>query len=138
MAYIDKWDKLFDRFCRSYPVTAAKVIDWYPSGRTEITVVLQDKTRVHYDGQDDTSRNSRSMGADPRTEDEWNAEFGRRLRAKLSRAMMSQKDLGEVTGISQSTISRFISGRGSPNAYQVGRLAAALKCSVAELVDFID
>ena len=138
MAYIDKWDRLFDRFCRSYPDTATKVVDWYPSGSTEITVVLRDRTRVHYDGLDDTSRNSRAIGSDARTPDEWAAEFGRRFRAKLNRAMISQKELQEITGISQSTISRFVAGRSLPNAYQIGRLAAALKCSVAELVDFID
>lgn len=70
------------------------------------------------------------------TEREWRDRFGRNLSILLYETGMTQKDLSEVSGVSESDISRYINGTQTPTATKLVNLSYALNCDYDELIDF--
>lgn len=60
--------------------------------------------------------------------------FGENLQFLLEDAWMSQKDLAEDTGISESTISRYIRGDIMPTIKNVAKIVYSLGCDWEELI----
>lgn len=69
------------------------------------------------------------------TEGNW---FGTRLRYLRKQRDLSQMELGELSGIHFSHISRYERGAAQPTAETLKRLSLALKISVAHLVEESD
>ena len=69
-------------------------------------------------------------------EKEWIYEFSRRLKERMEYLEMSQTELAKRSGVPQSSISQYVNGRKKPSAYVIPKLAKALVCSVADLIDF--
>lgn len=69
------------------------------------------------------------------TEDNW---FGKRLRELRKTRGLSQTELGELSAIHFSHISRYERGAAQPTADTLKRLATALNTSVANLVEDTD
>ena len=69
------------------------------------------------------------------TEDNW---FGKRLRYLRKQRNLSQTELGELSDIHFSHISRYERGAAQPTADTLKRLSDALKISVAHLVEDSD
>ena len=67
------------------------------------------------------------------TETMWLKMFGDNLTSLMREVGYSQKELAEDTGLSESTISRYMNGKATPSGYNLERLADALKCSISEL-----
>lgn len=70
------------------------------------------------------------------TEKEWREDFGRNLASLMFEAGLTQNDLAEMTGVTQSDISRYISGDQIPNAITIVNLSYALSCDYDDLIDF--
>ena len=70
------------------------------------------------------------------TEIEWLTIFGENLKRKLKYSRMSQKELSEATGISESAISNYINGRQFPNIKSIINICYELGCDIDELIDF--
>ena len=67
------------------------------------------------------------------TELEFMREFGENLKAELKDACMSQKELSEWTGISESTISKYIHGELMPGIKNLVNIAVALDVDITDL-----
>ena len=69
------------------------------------------------------------------TEQEWREAFAKRLR-KLAykKGPYTQKQLAELSGISEPTISHYMNGSRIPNGNNILRLARALNCSADALI----
>lgn len=65
-------------------------------------------------------------------EDEYRSEFKYRLLSCMERYHMSQGMLSEVTGISQSILSRYMNGVSIPSFQNLDKIAKALGCSMDE------
>jgi transcriptional regulator with XRE-family HTH domain len=50
----------------------------------------------------------------------------------MTRQGVSQLELSELTGIPQSTISNYLTGKFLPGFYNMDKIAKALKCSIDE------
>lgn len=61
--------------------------------------------------------------------------FGRNLNDILDEYKMSQKELSEETGISESMISRYIKGECMPSLKNVINIMIVLECDFEELID---
>lgn len=72
------------------------------------------------------------------TELEWMKTFGQTLKNKLDDAWMTQRELAEESGISESSISYYINGERIPKIRSIINIAHALSCDPAELIDFGD
>ena len=67
---------------------------------------------------------------------EWLDIFGDNLVSLLRDARMSQRELAEVTGLSEATISSYIHKRKMPSLRAVVNIAYACDISMDELIDF--
>lgn len=70
------------------------------------------------------------------TEVEWMREFGSNLKCLLKDAMMTQKELAEDSGISESMISDYVNGLRIPGAKAIVNIANTLSCNTDDLIDF--
>lgn len=140
MAYINAWDKYFENFTRTLPSAAEKVVDWWPSGRFEITMKLEDGSRVIYNDLNNTSRFVRheTFNADISSEDEWKNIFASRLTDLMRVNFISAGELSDRTGLSRQIVSSYINGRRIPNGYNLVKIAKAIGCSVTELTEFVE
>lgn len=129
------WEPVFDEFIRMYPDLGEQTVDWYPSGQMEIVVKIKSGTKytydwmhklltVIYDPEEDYDEN----------ELKWRTTFGKNLDHKLHNVSKSQDLLAFETGISPVTINKYIKGRATPSAYNLRKIARALRCSVTELI----
>lgn len=64
--------------------------------------------------------------------------FGDNLREIIEETEYSQAEIEEMTGIRQSTISKYINKKIMPSLKNVVNLAYALNCDVRDLCDFGD
>lgn len=69
---------------------------------------------------------------------EWLDIFGDNLKSILDENKMTQKDLAEVTGLTEAAISRYIKKQRIPTFKAMLNIAYALDCSLDELGDFGD
>jgi DNA-binding Xre family transcriptional regulator len=98
------------------------------SGDFEIIVECDDGYTFAYDDLDKTIR---MLPADSNnmSEEMWHREFGRKLRKLMFRKGLTQIELANKVGISQATLSNYITGRNMPGFYIIDKLARALDCS---------
>lgn len=70
------------------------------------------------------------------TEIEFIKRFGNNLKNVLDDSWMTQKELSEETGISESMISRYVRGDCIPPFKNVINIMVALDCEFEDLIDF--
>ena len=137
MGYLVNWDYMFDGFKRDFPITAEGAVDWWPSGRKEITILLKDNSKVVYNYVGGTMRTLRWNG-DTLNEEEWRKNFSARLKDIMRDRGISSQELSERTGISKQMLSRYMNAHTTPTSFTVCRLARVLECSENELTDICD
>ena len=73
------------------------------------------------------------------TEEEWIKGFAFRLRSALYQSGMHLYEIADRVDIAEGCISRSVKGKVVPSLYSISRLAAAIDCSVDELLprDFV-
>ena len=130
------WEPIYDDFVQRYPELVEQMIDWYPSGQLEIAIRLKTGQKYIYDWLE----NLLVKIYDPddmtkETEEEWEIKFSNNLKRKLRNIGMTQDLLAFETGISVVTINKYTNGKSIPNAYNLRKIANALKCSLYELTD---
>lgn len=72
------------------------------------------------------------------SEVEWMDIFGDNLRDILKEQNMSRRELAQVLGISEATVSRYINKKHMPTMEVIVNMAYELSISVDELIDFGD
>lgn len=72
------------------------------------------------------------------SEVEWMDIFGDNLRNILKEQNMSRRELAQVLGISEATVSRYINKKQMPTMEVIVNMAYELSISVDELIDFGD
>ena len=127
-------ESIYDEFKIHYFRLADKVIDWYPSGKNEIVVVLDDGAKLRFDWITKTcqaiNKLERSYLED---EDVWKNNFSKRLNLKMRNSCITQERLAHETGISFVTINKYATGKSIPSVLNLERIAEALECSMYEL-----
>lgn len=72
------------------------------------------------------------------TEIKWLEIFGDNLTSILYEAKLTQRDLADMTGLSEGTISNYINKRQMPGIKAIINIADALGCGVDDLICFGD
>lgn len=70
------------------------------------------------------------------TEEKWRELFGFNLKNHLKDARMTQEELAEEMGVTQSAISDYVNGRKLPGVRSILNMAYALSCDTDDLIDF--
>ena len=138
MGYVNKYDVIFERMSQMFPSIHKRVVDWYPGGRREIVVILDDGTKMMYESFDDTIRTIKSSAISSEVIDEtaYRKKFSDALRYQMRISGIMQYELSEQTGISVQTLSKYLKGIGTPSAYNLIRIANVLGCPVSSLTDY--
>lgn len=118
-----------NQFKWNYRWLGEKVIRYYTEGPFLIVLELSDGRNVLYNHMTDRyrflPRDSHNM-----TEEECRQEFRLRLLEQINHNAMSQKTLAAKLGISEATLSRYISGDRKVDFYTLDKMARILNCSV--------
>ena len=69
---------------------------------------------------------------------EWLEIFGGNLKEIIEESGYPQIEVADETGLSQTTISRYINGKQMPSVKAIVNLAYILNCDIRELMDFGD
>ena len=70
------------------------------------------------------------------TEIEWINSFADNLTMIMYESKLTQKDLSEMTGISEGTISKYLRRQQMPGIKAALNISYALSCSLDDLLDF--
>ena len=68
------------------------------------------------------------------TEEEIKAEFRRQLKYRMRMMQIMQNDLADFCGVTQTAISRYMTGDNIPNVFVVAKMAEALGCTLNDLI----
>lgn len=123
------YNRMFNNFIMRFPFIAEKVVECLGASEFDITMRLEDGDIFLYDDMEGSIRKLPSDSGSL-TRDECNREFGERLLRIMRRKCITQSELSEMTGLTQSQISNYINGRNAPSFYVVDKIAKALNCSI--------
>ena len=70
------------------------------------------------------------------SEAEWMREFSINLRRMMWDARMTQRELADLSGLSEACVSRYLSGTRMPTVKAIINLAYVFGCSIDDLIDF--
>lgn len=70
------------------------------------------------------------------TEIEWLNFFGDNLTRMMYEYKLTQRDLSDMTGLSEATISKYVGKRQMPGIKAILNISYALGCSADDLIDF--
>lgn len=70
------------------------------------------------------------------SEIEWLEEFRMNLLRMMDEDLIKQKELAEVSGLSEGTISKYVNGTQMPSVRAIVNLAYAFGCPTDDLIDF--
>lgn len=70
------------------------------------------------------------------SEVEWLKKFGKTLSDMLKDARMTQRELADATGLSESAISNYVNGKQIPTVRAIINICYELGCNIDDLIDF--
>lgn len=134
---VEYWRIVYDNFALHFPSLYERMVRWYPISEREIVVELDDNRRYVYNLVGDLlSRAYEEEDIDilDMEENYWREHFSRRIRKKLYNTATNQDMLSMRTGISETTLSKYVNGKVTPSAFNLYKIARALECSANELI----
>lgn len=131
-----KWGMVYRNFKLDFPLIENRAVDWWPIGRQEIAIVLNDGCKMVYDDSKSTIRSvGNTLGDD---EEEWRRYFARKLDELMRINLVSSKDLAEYVGVSVQMVSRYLNMKSTPSPFVIQKIARMLNTTVTELTEFPD
>lgn len=130
------YETMLENLKAYYPSVFNNMNYSYRSGIHEITIVENNGDRQIYSDATNSICYIPNRLGELSSDDEWLRDFSKKLNRLMTDRGITQKDLSELTGISQPMISYYLNGRRAPSLHNARRLAVALKCSISDLCDF--
>lgn len=112
-----------------------EILDAYPSGESEITILLKNGQRERFDIVRQVPILCRSDGIYDETEESWRKYFADKLNIKMSIRGVSVDSLALMTNISSITIYKYLNGSSTPSGYNMTKIARALESSLQEFIN---
>ena len=103
-------EELYDRFELYFPNFAKKSLRYEQTGLWLLNAWLHDLD-----------------------EDAWKKDFAYHVRIRMHEKQISQKELAEAAELSESYLSRCLSGKTDPSFYAAMKIAKAFSCNVSDL-----
>lgn len=129
----NKYDEILARFEQYYPYLLEQTVDWWPSGRSYITVKTTDGTMLEFDSVNNTIRrvqpNVYSKDIETIRKD-----IGHNLKKLILARGIPQSDIAEKCGITEAMLSRYIHGTSMPGVDKIYALASALSCRTIDVL----
>lgn len=134
------YDSFFIDFMDYYGGDGHDIVRWEPYEKLMICVYYDNGNKAYYDGGDGTVKNVGRRQADVEFIDDelYARRFAWKLRSAINASPLSRAEICQRTGISNASLSGYISGRTMPNVIFIHKLAKVLKCPVEDLVNAAD
>lgn len=124
--------EIVNNFKRTYKKLFGCMTHYHRLTDYDMIVELDDGTRALYDDFDKTYRMLPNDICDP-SKESYGIEFGKRLTSLMDRKGATQYELARRIGISQSSMSGYISGRRIPSIYILNKIHRTLQCTEDEI-----
>ena len=135
---VNYYEQIFERFKRMCPTWGAEATHYVPKYDNMIRVYLRNGDCVDYNDRSGSFRyitKDRLAMRDDITDEDCREIFSRNLYDLIHSSGINQEILSERTGISTSTISKYIKKKATPTMTSIKKIAHAMKCSVDELTE---
>lgn len=128
--YIFQYVKMCDPFATEEDVLELKELNEW-----DLLITFKDGRKIIYDRFTNYHKNVYYENIHELTEEQEKKEFAYRLRSLMGRKFISQEDLANLVGTSQTMISHYMTGRSIPNLIMGRKIAKALGCSIDDFFD---
>lgn len=134
---VHKDDALY-RFELMFPTYYKDIVNYKYIGDWETVFTLSDNSKVIFDEFHETIKiiKPRTKNNLDLSEQEWREEFSRKLKRKMEFRGITQKEFAADIGISVHTMCNYTTGKSTPSAHVVAKMASIFRCSISELTDF--
>ena len=125
------YSKLYNEFKLQNPKLSEKVVEWRPSGKQSIRLFLEDGYVLEFHGQ----LGCRRVNTYDYTKDGCKEEFRNRLNELMSDTGYDQRGLAQASGLTQGSISNYLTKKTLPDLHALRQLAKAFGCTINDLLD---
>lgn len=132
------YENIFEEFKDCHPYLIQDCIDWRPRGDRGIRASMKDGTMYDFDTITKCVRRVEDhvmLSAEDITEEHCRASIAYHLTELMGLKGHTQQTLSEYTGLGKGSIHNYINGKATPSATALRKMAQALDCSVADLLD---
>ena len=135
---IKHYEEIFELFKEYHPYMSSNVADYRPKGDLGIRITMTDGTCYDFDKMNKGLRKAQveyHISRNDITDNQCRESFSRHLLEMMDLRGYNQQTLSEYTGISKGSINSYINKAKTPSITNLRRIAYALDCSIAELLD---
>lgn len=130
--------QIYEEAILYYPFLEDNLVEWHPYKDDGFSLVFtySDGHKTFYDS---ILKGIRYFSPDNTSdsyidERRWRREVGFNIYRAMLKYGVTQAELSDRSGVSQSAISQYSDGLRTPNAYKLVRMAEALGCDISELI----
>lgn len=128
--------ELFATFEKEFPLLATNITKTINMSDHTMEIYYEDGSVGIYDQLLHSFRYIPMKFRQQMTESRWRIELGHKIyRTMMDRGML-MRELSDISGISYSSLSKYINGHKSPGSYTLKRIATSLGVGVGYLTDF--
>ena len=129
----DKYDRILEQFKSYYPGLYESSVDWWPSGRSFITVKNKDGSRVEFNAFDNSIRRIKES-VEMDDVETLRKEIGYNIYKTVVARGIGQNTIAERVGITEAMLSRYIHGTSMPGIDKLYKIARSLGCELSDLL----
>ena len=128
--------ELFDNFEKEFPLLTNDIAKTIGLSDHTMEVYYKDGSVGIYDQLLHSFRYIPRKTRQQMTESRWRIELGHKIYRTMMERGMLMSELSDISGISYSSLSKYINGHKSPGSYTLKRIATSLGVEVGYLTDF--
>lgn len=132
------YEDIFEEFKDYHPYLVNDYEDWRPRGDRGVRVIMKNGDKYDYDTITKCVRRVEDHSmfrAEDITEERCRASIAYHLTELMGLRGYTQQTLSEYTGLGKGSIYNYVNGKATPSATALRKMAQALDCSVADLLD---
>lgn len=118
---------------RYFPELLDEIIRYEELKYAEVILYLKDGSIFRFDGIENRLKELPSSMGDM-SDTEYKIELGLRIRRAMAFNRVNQDELSYRTGIPQSTISKYITGKLLPSTRVIHKISRAIGCGIDDIV----
>lgn len=132
------YEEIYEEFKAYHPYMADDVNDWRPRGDRGIRLFMKNSMQYDFDRVTKGVRRVKDYSmprAEDITEERCRASIAYHLSEMMGLKGYTQQTLAECTGLGKGSIYNYVNGNSTPSATALRKMAQALDCSIADLLD---
>lgn len=132
------YETIYKAFADGHEYLLKDMDDWRPKGDWGIRVMMRDGSMYDYDNISKSVRkvkDDRALTKDDLSDEQCRESFAYHLAEMMNIRGYTQRTLSDYTGISVGAINAYLNKTKTASATNLRRIAYALDCSIAELMD---